>query len=154
ASGDVALGAGVGANVLIGGAQPRIELQPVLIEGSVALDVTLGLSALQFRGLPWTWEKVAPRHRPPRDGASRDLGGSGGEDRRVQRPSSTHPPLIRCVHVTAFGRCAVALMGGSPEPGFGCCALLSSAISLDCMRHDDKAGAKKSERDRYVKHGT
>src|SRR5262249_53719928 len=84
----------------------------------------------------------------------RNLRGSGGEDRRVQRPSSTHPPLIRCVHVTAFGRCAVALMGGSPEPGFGCCALLSSAISLDCMRHDDKAGAKKSERDRYVKHGT
>jgi hypothetical protein len=40
------------------------------------------------------------------------------------------------------------------EPGFGSCALSSGAISLDCMRHNDKAGAKKSERDRYIKHGT
>ena len=49
ASGDVALGAGVGANVLIGGSQRSFALQPVSIEGSVALDVTLGLSALQLR---------------------------------------------------------------------------------------------------------
>jgi|SRR5690242_13882847 len=52
ASGDVALGAGVGANVLIGGSQRSIALQPVSIEGSVALDVTLGLSALQLRYIP------------------------------------------------------------------------------------------------------
>ena len=37
ASGDVALGAGVGANVLIGGSQRSFALQPVSIEGSVAL---------------------------------------------------------------------------------------------------------------------
>jgi hypothetical protein len=49
ASGDVALGAGVGANVLIGGSQRSFALQPVSIEGSVALNVTLGLSALQLR---------------------------------------------------------------------------------------------------------
>jgi hypothetical protein len=52
ASGDVALGAGVGANVLIGGSQRSIALQPVSVEGSVALDVTLGLSALQLRYVP------------------------------------------------------------------------------------------------------
>jgi hypothetical protein len=52
ASGDVALGAGVGANVLIGGSQRSFALQPVSIEGSVALDVTLGLSALQLRYVP------------------------------------------------------------------------------------------------------
>ena len=52
ASGDVALGAGVGANVLIGGSQRSIALHPVSIEGSVALDVTLGLSALQLRYVP------------------------------------------------------------------------------------------------------
>ena len=52
ASGDVALGAGIGANVLIGGSQRSIALQPVSVEGSVALDVTLGLSALQLRYVP------------------------------------------------------------------------------------------------------
>jgi Protein of unknown function (DUF992) len=52
ASGDVALGAGVGANVLIGGSQRSFALQPVSVEGSVALDVTLGLSALQLRYVP------------------------------------------------------------------------------------------------------
>ena len=49
ASGEVALGAGVGANVLVGGSNRSIALQPVSVEGSVAMDVTLGLSALQLR---------------------------------------------------------------------------------------------------------
>jgi Protein of unknown function (DUF992) len=52
ASGDVALGAGVGANVLIGGSQRSFALQPVSVEGSVAMDVTLGLSALKLRYVP------------------------------------------------------------------------------------------------------
>ena len=52
ASGDVAVGAGIGANVLIGGSQRSIALQPVSLEGSVALNVTLGLSALQLRYVP------------------------------------------------------------------------------------------------------
>src|SRR6266436_5324659 len=42
ASGDVALGVGVGANVLVGGSNRSFALQPVSVEGSVALDVTLG----------------------------------------------------------------------------------------------------------------
>jgi len=49
ASGDIALGAGVGANLLFGGSQRSFALQPLSVEGSVALDVTLGLSALQLR---------------------------------------------------------------------------------------------------------
>jgi hypothetical protein len=52
ASGDVALGVGVGANVLVGGSDRSFALQPVSVEGSVALDVTLGLSALQLRSVP------------------------------------------------------------------------------------------------------
>jgi hypothetical protein len=52
ASGDVALGAGIGANVLIGGSQRSIALQPLSVEGSVAMNVTLGLSALQLRYVP------------------------------------------------------------------------------------------------------
>ncbi|MGY4501816.1 hypothetical protein ACVWYH_005773 [Bradyrhizobium sp. GM24.11] len=52
ASGDVALGVGVGANVLVGGSNRSFALQPVSVEGSVALDVTLGLSALRLRSVP------------------------------------------------------------------------------------------------------
>ena len=52
ASGDVALGLGVGANVLVGGSNRSFALQPVSVEGSVALNVTLGLSALQLRWVP------------------------------------------------------------------------------------------------------
>ena len=52
ASGDVALGAGVGANVLVGGSIRSFALQPLSVEGSVAMDVTLGLSALQLRWVP------------------------------------------------------------------------------------------------------
>jgi len=52
ASGDVALGIGVGANVLVGGSNRSFALQPLSVEGSVALNVTLGLSALQLRWVP------------------------------------------------------------------------------------------------------
>jgi uncharacterized protein DUF992 len=52
ASGDVALGLGVGANVLVGGSGRSFALQPISVEGSIALDVTLGLSALQLRWVP------------------------------------------------------------------------------------------------------
>jgi hypothetical protein len=52
ASGDVALGVGVGANVLVGGSNRSFALQPLSVEGSVALNVTLGLSALQLRWVP------------------------------------------------------------------------------------------------------
>lgn len=52
ASGDVAVGAGVGANLLVGGSNRSFALQPLSVEGSVALNVTLGLSALQLRWVP------------------------------------------------------------------------------------------------------
>jgi hypothetical protein len=52
ASGDVAVGLGVGANVLVGGSGRTFALQPVSLEGSVALDVTLGVAALQLRWVP------------------------------------------------------------------------------------------------------
>jgi Protein of unknown function (DUF992) len=52
ASGDIALGAGVGANVLVGGSNRSFALQPLSVEGSVALNVTLGLSSLQLRWVP------------------------------------------------------------------------------------------------------
>jgi len=52
ASGDIGLGLGVGANVLVGGSARTIALQPVSVEGSVAVNVALGVSALQLRAVP------------------------------------------------------------------------------------------------------
>jgi hypothetical protein len=49
ASADVGLGLGAGVNVLVGGSGRSFALQPVSVEGSVALNVTLGLSGLQLR---------------------------------------------------------------------------------------------------------
>jgi len=50
ASGDIGLGLGAGANMLVGGSERRFAPQPVSVEGSVAIDVTVGLSGLQLRG--------------------------------------------------------------------------------------------------------
>ena len=49
ASGDIGLGVGVGTNVLIGGSGRTVALQPVSLEGSVAVDVALGVSGLKLR---------------------------------------------------------------------------------------------------------
>jgi Protein of unknown function (DUF992) len=52
ASGDVGIGLGAGANVLVGGSNRSIALQPVSLEGSVALNVVAGLSQLKLRPVP------------------------------------------------------------------------------------------------------
>jgi hypothetical protein len=52
ASADAALGLGVGTNVLVGGSGRTIALQPISVEGSIAVDVALGVSALKLRPLP------------------------------------------------------------------------------------------------------
>jgi hypothetical protein len=49
ASGDIGLGLGAGANVLVGGSGRTIALQPVSLEGSISINVTLGVSALKLR---------------------------------------------------------------------------------------------------------
>jgi hypothetical protein len=49
ASGDIGLGVGAGANVLLGGSGRTFALQPVSLEGSIAVDVALGVSALKLR---------------------------------------------------------------------------------------------------------
>jgi hypothetical protein len=49
ASGDIGLGVGVGANVLIGGSGRTFALQPISLEGSVAVNVALGVSSLKLR---------------------------------------------------------------------------------------------------------
>ena len=48
----VAAGVGVGANVLIGGSNKQITLQPVSVEGSVGLNVAAGVAAVTLRSAP------------------------------------------------------------------------------------------------------
>jgi Protein of unknown function (DUF992) len=51
ASGDISLGVGGGANILLGGSGRTIALQPLSLEGAVGLDVALGVSALKLRAV-------------------------------------------------------------------------------------------------------
>ena len=48
ASGDIGIGVGAGANVLIGGCRRFGGLQPLSLEGSVALNIALGVSMLKL----------------------------------------------------------------------------------------------------------
>lgn len=52
ASGDLGLGVGAGANVLIGGSGRTFALQPLSLQGSVAVNVVLGVSSLKLRAVP------------------------------------------------------------------------------------------------------
>jgi hypothetical protein len=52
ASGDIAVGLGVGANVLVGGSNRTVVLQPVSVEGEAGIDLTLGVSNLELRPGP------------------------------------------------------------------------------------------------------
>ena len=51
ATSEIGLGLGAGVNVLMGGSGRSFALQPVSLEGSVAVNVTLGLSGLQLRAV-------------------------------------------------------------------------------------------------------
>jgi hypothetical protein len=48
-SGNIAIGVGGGANVMLGGSGRTFALQPVSFQGSVALNVVLGVSSLTLR---------------------------------------------------------------------------------------------------------
>jgi hypothetical protein len=49
ASGDIGLGVGAGANILLGGSGRSFALQPLSVEGSVAVNIALGVSMLKLR---------------------------------------------------------------------------------------------------------
>ena len=51
-SGDVGIGLGAGANILLGGFNRTIALQPISLQGSIALNVVAGVSSLKLRPLP------------------------------------------------------------------------------------------------------
>jgi hypothetical protein len=54
-TGDIGLGVGVGANVLVGGSARTFALQPLSLQGSIAVNVVLGVSSLKLR--PATWRR-------------------------------------------------------------------------------------------------
>jgi Protein of unknown function (DUF992) len=49
ASGNVAVGLGLGAKVLIGGSRRTITLQPLSVEGQIGLNLALGVATLTLR---------------------------------------------------------------------------------------------------------
>lgn len=49
ASGEATVGAGVGANVLVGGSNRTVTLQPVSVQGQVGLNLAVGVAALELR---------------------------------------------------------------------------------------------------------
>ena len=51
ASGEASLGAGVGANVLIGGSNRTVTLQPLSLSGQIGINIAIGVASLQL-GLP------------------------------------------------------------------------------------------------------
>ena len=51
ASGEVTVTAGLGANVLLGGSDRTVALQPISLSGQTGLNVAVGVAALRL-GLP------------------------------------------------------------------------------------------------------
>ena len=51
ASGDIGLGVGAGANILLGGSGRSFALQPLSVEGSVAVNIAVGVSMLTLRAV-------------------------------------------------------------------------------------------------------
>jgi hypothetical protein len=58
ATGSATVGIGAGANVLIGGSNSTISLQPVSVEGNTGLNVAAGIGSISLRYQPQT-----ARHR-------------------------------------------------------------------------------------------
>ena len=50
-SGEASLGAGLGANVLIGGSNRTVTLQPVSVSAQIGINIAVGVTALHL-GLP------------------------------------------------------------------------------------------------------
>jgi hypothetical protein len=52
ATADASFAVGLGANVLVGGSQNSIALQPVSVEGSAGVNVAAGLASFQLQYIP------------------------------------------------------------------------------------------------------
>jgi Protein of unknown function (DUF992) len=54
ATGSATVGVGAGANVLVGGSNSTISLQPLSVEGNTGLNVAAGIGSISLRYLPQT----------------------------------------------------------------------------------------------------
>jgi hypothetical protein len=52
ASAEATVAAGLGANVLVGGSNHSVALQPLSVQGQVGLDVAAGVGALELHAAP------------------------------------------------------------------------------------------------------
>jgi len=52
ATADAAFAVGLGANVLVGGSQNSIALQPVSVEGNAGVNVAAGLASFKLEYVP------------------------------------------------------------------------------------------------------
>jgi Protein of unknown function (DUF992) len=52
ASAEATVAAGLGANVLVGGSNNSVALQPLSVQGQVGLDVAAGIGALELHAAP------------------------------------------------------------------------------------------------------
>jgi Protein of unknown function (DUF992) len=59
ATGSATVGVGAGANVLVGGSNSTISLQPVSVEGNTGLNVAAGIGSISLRYQPQT---ARPHH--------------------------------------------------------------------------------------------
>jgi hypothetical protein len=50
-TGDISLGIGAGVNLLVGGSDRSITLQPFSVEGNTGLNLAVGVSGLALRQL-------------------------------------------------------------------------------------------------------
>ncbi len=48
ASGDISVGLGVGANLLVGGTRKSVSLQPLSVEGQVGANLALGVARMRL----------------------------------------------------------------------------------------------------------
>jgi hypothetical protein len=48
ASGEVSIAAGLSANVLVGGSNDTVALQPISVQGQVGLNIAAGVGALEL----------------------------------------------------------------------------------------------------------
>lgn len=48
ASGDISVGVGVGANLLVGGTRKSVSLQPLSVEGQVGVNLALGVARMRL----------------------------------------------------------------------------------------------------------
>jgi hypothetical protein len=49
ASGDISVGVGVGANLLVGGTRKSVSLQPLSVEGQVGVNLALGVARMKLQ---------------------------------------------------------------------------------------------------------